>query len=114
MQRAQIWEKRGRLAVMGEEMFRLRDRKGAEIVLGMTHEEIFANVALELSSYRELPQFWYQFQTNFREEPRPKSGLRRVRELPMKDPDSFEIDEAGLNVSSGAHRGAYERTFDLP
>ena len=111
MQPAQIWEKSGRLAVMGEEMFRLRDRKGAEIVLGMTHEEIFANVALELSSYRELPQFWYQFQTKFRDEPRPKSGLLRVREFTMKDSYSFDIDEAGLDVSFEAHRGAYERIF---
>src|SRR5258708_28518331 len=111
MQRAQIWEKSGRLAVMGEEMFRLRDRKGAEIVLGMTHEEIFASVALELSSYRELPQFWYQFQTKFRDEPRPKSGLLRVREFTMKDSYSFDIDEAGLDVSFQAHRGAYERSF---
>jgi prolyl-tRNA synthetase len=112
MQPAQIWEKSGRLAVMGEEMFRLRDRKGAEIVLGMTHEEIFATVALELSSYRELPQFWYQFQTKFRDEPRPKSGLLRVREFTMKDSYSFDIDEAGLDVSFEAHRGAYERIFD--
>src|SRR5258708_4859940 len=112
MQPAQIWEKSGRLAVMGEEMFRLRDRKGAEIVLGMTHEEIFASVALELSSYRELPQFWYQFQTKFRDEPRPKSGLLRVREFTMKDSYSFDIDEAGLDVSFEAHRSAYERIFD--
>ena len=111
MQPAWIWEKTGRLAVMGEEMFRLTDRKGAEIVLGMTHEEIFANLAGEMSSYRELPQFWYQFQTKFRDEPRPKSGLLRVREFTMKDSYSFDIDEAGLDVSFEAHRGAYERIF---
>jgi len=111
MQPAWIWEKTGRLAVMGEEMFRLTDRKGAEIVLGMTHEEIFANLAVEMSSYRELPQFWYQFQTKFRDEPRPKSGLLRVREFTMKDSYSFDIDEAGLDVSFEAHRGAYERIF---
>ena len=111
MQPAQIWEKSGRLAVMGEEMFRLTDRKGAEVVLGMTHEEIFTHLALELSSYRELPQFWYQFQTKFRDEPRPKSGLLRVREFTMKDSYSFDIDEAGLDVSFQAHRGAYERIF---
>ena len=57
---------------LGEEMFRLRDRKGSDIVLGMTHEEIFSTLALELRSYRELPQMWYQFQTKFRDEPRPK------------------------------------------
>jgi prolyl-tRNA synthetase len=111
MQPAWIWQKTGRLAVMGEEMFRLKDRKGAEIVLGMTHEEIFANLAVEMSSYRELPQFWYQFQTKFRDEPRPKSGLLRVREFTMKDSYSFDIDEAGLDVSFEKHRGAYERIF---
>jgi len=111
MQPVQIWEKSGRLAVMGEEMFRLKDRKGAEVVLGMTHEEIFAFLAQELASYRELPQSWYQFQTKFRDEPRPKSGLMRVREFTMKDSYSFDVDEAGLDVSFDAHKGAYERIF---
>jgi len=111
MQPASIWEKSGRLEVMGEEMFRLRDRKGADVVLGMTHEEIFATLALEFASYRELPQFWYQFQTKFRDEPRPKSGLLRVREFTMKDSYSFDVDEAGLDVSFDAHKGAYERIF---
>jgi prolyl-tRNA synthetase family II len=111
MQPAQIWEKSGRLSVMGEEMFRLKDRKGADMVLGMTHEEIFTTLATELSSYRELPQFWYQFQLKFRDEPRPKSGLLRVREFTMKDSYSFDIDEAGLDVSFEAHRAAYERIF---
>jgi prolyl-tRNA synthetase family II len=111
MQPAQIWEKSGRLAVMGEEMFRLKDRKGAEVVLGMTHEEIFTTLATELSSYRKLPQFWYQFQVKFRDEPRPKSGLIRVREFTMKDSYSFDIDEAGLDASFEAHRAAYERIF---
>jgi len=77
----------------------------------MTHEEIFAHLAEELSSYRELPQFWYQFQTKFRDEPRPKSGLLRVREFTMKDSYSFDIDEAGLDVSFEKHRGAYQRIF---
>ena len=99
MQPAQLWEKSGRLAVMGEEMFRLKDRKGADVVLGMTHEEVFTTLALELASYRELPQFWYQFQIKFRDEPRPKSGLIRVREFTMKDSYSFDLDEAGLDVS---------------
>src|SRR5260370_2762163 len=111
MQPAHIWEKSGRLDVMGEEMFRLRDRKGAEVVLGMTHEEIFATLALEFASYRELPQFWYQFQTKFRDEPRPKSGLLRVREFTMKDSYSFDVDEAALDASFDAHKGAYERIF---
>jgi prolyl-tRNA synthetase family II len=111
MQPSWIWEKTGRLAVMGEEMFRLKDRKGADVVLGMTHEEIFANLSLELASYRELPQFWYQFQTKFRDEPRPKSGLLRVREFTMKDSYSFDLDEAGLDRSFELHRQAYERIF---
>ena len=111
MQPASIWEKTGRLAVMGEEMFRLKDRKGADMVLGVTHEEIFATLATELSSYRELPQFWYQFQVKFRDEPRPKSGLIRVREFTMKDSYSFDIDEAGLDKSFEAHRTAYQRIF---
>jgi prolyl-tRNA synthetase len=111
MHPAQIWERSGRLAIMGEEMFRLKDRKGAEVVLGMTHEEIFTTLAQELSSYRQLPQFWYQIQTKFRDEPRPKSGLIRVREFTMKDSYSFDIDEAGLDKSFDAHRDAYERIF---
>jgi prolyl-tRNA synthetase family II len=111
MQPSWIWEKTGRLAVMGEEMFRLKDRKGADVVLGMTHEEIFANLSLELASYRELPQFWYQFQTKFRDEPRPKSGLLRVREFTMKDSYSFDLDEAGLDRSFDLHRQAYEKIF---
>ena len=111
MQPAQIWEKSGRLEVMGEEMFRLTDRKGSGVVLGMTHEEIFTTLALELSSYRELPQSWYQFQIKFRDEPRPKSGLIRVREFTMKDSYSFDLDEAGLDASFEAHRQAYERIF---
>jgi prolyl-tRNA synthetase len=111
MHPAQLWEKTGRLEVMGDELFRLKDRKGAELVLGMTHEEVFTTLALELSSYRELPQSWYQIQTKFRDEPRPKSGLLRVREFTMKDSYSFDTDEAGLDVSFQAHRGAYERIF---
>jgi prolyl-tRNA synthetase family II len=111
MHPAQIWERSGRLSIMGEEMFRLKDRKGAEVVLGMTHEEIFTTLAQELSSYRQLPQYWYQIQTKFRDEPRPKSGLIRVREFTMKDSYSFDVDEAGLDKSFDAHRGAYERIF---
>jgi prolyl-tRNA synthetase family II len=111
LQPAQIWEKSGRLETIGDEMFKLRDRRGQLTVLGFTHEEIFASLAVEFASYRELPQFWYQFQTKFRDEPRPKSGLIRVREFTMKDSYSFDIDEAGLDVSFNAHRAAYERIF---
>jgi prolyl-tRNA synthetase len=111
MHPAQLWEKSGRLAVMGDEMFRLRDRRGQLNVLGMTHEEIFTTLAIELASYRELPQVWYHFQTKFRDEPRPKSGLIRVREFTMKDSYSFDVDEAGLDASFEAHRAAYQRIF---
>jgi prolyl-tRNA synthetase family II len=109
---AQIWEKSGRLQSMSEIIFRLTDHRGADLVLGVTHEEIVTTLAQELSSYRELPQSWYQFQTKFRDEPRPKSGLLRVREFTMKDSYSFDADEAGLDASFEAHRGAYQRIFD--
>ncbi|MGB6456688.1 MAG: proline--tRNA ligase [Streptosporangiaceae bacterium] len=110
MHPAEIWERSGRLATV-DVMFRLKDRKGTDMVLGFTHEEIFTTVAAELASYRELPQFWYQFQTKFRDEARPKGGLLRVREFTMKDSYSFDVDEAGLDKSFDAHRRAYERIF---
>ncbi len=110
MHPAEIWERTGRLGTV-DVMFRLKDRKGTDLVLGFTHEEIFTTVAAELASYRELPQFWYQFQTKFRDEARPKSGLLRVREFTMKDSYSFDVDDAGLDKSFDAHRGAYERIF---
>src|SRR5215472_5332164 len=81
----EIWKRSGRWETMGPEMFRLRDRKDADLCLGMTHEEIFTTLATELRSYRDLPQIWYQIQTKFRDEPRPKAGLLRVREFTMKD-----------------------------
>lgn len=108
---SEIWKKSGRWDVMGQEMFKFQDRKGAEVGLGMTHEEIFITLALELTSYRQLPQIWYQMHTKFRDEPRPKSGLLRVREFTMKDSYSLDIDEAGLDASFDLHHGAYERIF---
>jgi prolyl-tRNA synthetase len=111
MHPAEVWQRTGRWASMGEEMFRLRDRRGADLALGMTHEEIFTLLALELSSYRELPQIWYQVQTKLRDEPRPKSGLLRVREFTMKDSYSFDLDEAGLDRSFDLHHEAYSRIF---
>lgn len=111
MHPAEIWHKSGRWDVMGEEMFRLKDRKGADIALGMTHEEIFTTLAQELRSYRDLPQTWYQFQTKFRDEPRPKSGLLRVREFTMKDSYSFDADQAGLDAAFDRHHAAYTRIF---
>jgi prolyl-tRNA synthetase len=112
MHPAEVWQRSGRWEVMGEEMFRLRDRKGSDLALGMTHEEIFATLALELRSYRDLPQMWYQFQTKFRDEPRPKAGLMRTREFTMKDSYSFDIGPAGLDVSFDRHHDAYTRIFE--
>lgn len=111
MHPAELWQKSGRWEVMGEEMFRLKDRKGADFALGMTHEEVITNAALELSSYKQLPQTWYQFQTKFRDEPRPKSGLMRVREFTMKDAYSFDLDQAGLDGSFDQQHGAYTKIF---
>jgi len=109
---AEIWKESGRWEVMGDNMFRLKDRKGADYGLGMTHEEIFTAIARdELRSYRQLPQVWYQIQTKFRDEPRPKSGLLRVRQFTMKDAYSFDVDRAGLDRSYEDQRQAYERIF---
>jgi len=109
---AEIWKESGRWEVMGDNMFRLKDRKGADYCLGMTHEEIFTAIARdELRSYRQLPQVWYQIQTKFRDEPRPKSGLLRVRQFTMKDAYSFDVDAAGLDRSYEDQRRAYERIF---
>jgi prolyl-tRNA synthetase len=112
MHPAELWVKSGRWELMGEEMFRLKDRKGADLALGMTHEEIVSTLATELESYRQLPQMWYQFQTKLRDEPRPKAGLMRTREFTMKDSYTFDLGPAELDVSFEAHRGAYARTFE--
>src|SRR5438874_6249609 len=109
----ELWEASGRWSVMGENMFRLKDRKGAELALGMTHEEVMTDIARkELRSYKQLPQIWYQIQTKFRDEPRPRSGLLRVRQFIMKDSYSFDIDAAGLDVSYKKHYDVYCRIFD--
>ena len=112
MHPAELWIKSGRWELMGDELFRLKDRKGADFVLGMTHEEIISTLATEMESYRELPQMWYQFQTKMRDEPRPKAGLMRTREFTMKDSYSFDLDAAGLDASFLAHRDAYVRIFE--
>jgi prolyl-tRNA synthetase len=112
MHPAEVWQRSGRWEAMGEELFRVRDRKGADLALGMTHEEVFTTLALELRSYRDLPQIWYQFQTKFRDEPRPKGGLLRVREFTMKDSYSFDLDDEGLDRSFDLHRQAYVRSFE--
>ena len=109
---ADPWKESGRWEVMGDNMFRLKDRKGGDYCLGMTHEEIFTAIARdELRSYRQLPQIWYQIQTKFRDEPRPKSGLLRVRQFTMKDAYSFDVDQAGLDKSYEDQRVAYEKIF---
>ncbi|MGI8518613.1 MAG: proline--tRNA ligase [Acidimicrobiia bacterium] len=107
----EIWKKSGRWDIVGDELFRLVDRKGADNVLGVTHEEVFALLASELRSYRQLPQIWYQIQTKFRDEPRPKSGVLRVREFTMKDSYSLDIDTDGLDIAFDRHHGAYRRIF---
>ncbi len=109
----ELWEASGRWSVMGDNLFRLKDRKGADLCLGMTHEENMTEIARkELRSYKQLPQIWYQIQSKFRDEPRPKSGLLRVRQFLMKDSYSFDIDAAGLDVSYQKHRETYCRIFD--
>jgi prolyl-tRNA synthetase len=108
-----IWEESGRWTTMGENMFRLQDRKGANLCLGMTHEEVMTDIARkELRSYKQLPQIWYQIQTKFRDEPRPKSGLLRVRQFMMKDAYSFDMDAAGLDESYRKHYETYCRIFE--
>jgi prolyl-tRNA synthetase len=112
IQPREVWEESGRWTGMGDNMFRLKDRKGAELCLGMTHEEVMTSIARnELRSYKQLPQIWYQIQTKFRDEPRPKSGLLRVRQFIMKDAYSFDIDEAGLDASYNAHDRVYRQIF---
>jgi prolyl-tRNA synthetase len=112
IQPADLWRESGRWTIMGDNMFRLKDRKGADLCLGMTHEEVMTDIARnELRSYKQLPQIWYQIQTKFRDEPRPRSGLLRVRQFIMKDSYSFDIDEAGLDRSYNLHDQAYRAIF---
>src|SRR5215813_12802315 len=109
----EIWEQSGRWTLIGDNMFRLKDRGGRDLCLGFTHEEIMTEIARkELRSYKQLPQIWYQIQTKFRDEPRPKGGLMRVRQFIMKDSYSFDIDPAGLDVSYQKHYDVYCRIFD--
>jgi prolyl-tRNA synthetase len=104
----ELWEESGRWTIMGQNLFKLQDRKGAWLVLGMTEEEVMTDIARkELRSYKQLPQIWYQIQTKFRDEPRPRAGLLRVRQFIMKDSYSFDLDDAGLDVSYKKHDAAY-------
>ena len=109
----ELWESSGRWSVMGDNMFRLKDRGGRDLCLGMTHEEVMTEIARkELRSYKQLPQIWYQIQTKFRDEPRPKSGLLRVRQFIMKDAYSFDINADGLDVSYRKHYDTYTSIFN--
>lgn len=110
---AEVWQQTGRWNEIGDEMFRLKDRGGRDMCLGMTHEEIMTWLAsMEIRSYRDLPQIWYQIQTKLRDEARPKSGVLRTREFTMKDSYSFDADEDGLEKSYQLHREAYKRIFE--
>ena len=109
---AEIWQQTGRWDVYGDELFRLRDRQGRNYCLGPTHEEIITTIAHnEINSYRQLPQLWYQIQTKFRDEIRPRFGLMRAREFIMKDLYSFDRDEAGLHKSYMKMHEGYSRAF---
>jgi prolyl-tRNA synthetase len=107
---AELWETSGRIRI--PIVFKLKDRVGRDFVLPFSHEETMTFHARELQSYKQLPQLWYHFSTKERDEPRPRGGLLRVREFIMKDSYSFDRDEAGLDRSFDAHKGAYERIWD--
>ena len=110
---ADLWRESGRYAKIGPEMVRFKDRSGRDMVLAMTHEEVVTDLLRDLvKSYRQLPAIVYHFQTKFRDEPRSRGGLIRVREFVMKDSYTLDLDEAGLDVSYQAHYGAYQRIFE--
>src|SRR3954447_11470213 len=111
LQPAEPWEKTGRYSI--DELFKLEDRKGAPMVLAMTHEEcVTQHVAREVRSYRDLPLMLFHIQTKERDEPRPRAGILRAREFTMKDAYSFDRDEEGLARSYELQAGAYERILD--
>src|ERR1035437_1602241 len=110
---AEVWQESGRWDVMGDNLVRLKDRFGRDLCLAMTHEEVMTTIARgELRSYKQLPQIWYQIQTKFRDEPRPKSGLLRVRQFLTKDSYTFDMDQAGLDIAYEKHYQAYRRIFE--
>jgi prolyl-tRNA synthetase len=109
---AEVWQQSGRWDVIGDEMFRLKDRSGRDMCMAMTHEETMTWLAAhDLRSYRELPQIWYQIQTKLRDEARPKSGVLRTREFIMKDSYSFDRDQEGLDKSYELHLEAYKKIY---
>src|SRR5438067_8526052 len=110
---AEVWQESGRWDIMGDNMFRLKDRFQRDCCLGMTQDEGMTFIARgELRSYKQMPQIWYQIQTKFRDEPRPKSGLLRVRQFIMKDSYTFDVDAAGLDAAYDKHYAAYTRIFE--
>jgi prolyl-tRNA synthetase len=108
---ADVWQTSGRWQTIGEEMFRFTDRNGRRMCLGMTHEEIFATLAKEIRSYKELPSIWYQISKKFRDEPRSRGGLLRLREFSMKDSYSFALRQEDLDAAFDAHEKAYKNIF---
>ncbi len=109
---AAIWQRSGRYDAVGPEMARFKDRKNSDLVLAMTHEEVVADLCrTEIRSHRQLPQVVYHIQTKFRDDPRPRAGLIRVREFTMKDSYTLDRDAAGLERQYRAHYGAYFRIF---
>ena len=113
LQPIELWDESGRTEVVSDIMFRLKDRKGSQLALGLTHEEVFTSIArASLLSYKQLPQIWYQIQTKFRDEARPKGGLLRVREFTMKDSYTFDLDADGLDKAFDLHHAAYIRIFE--
>jgi prolyl-tRNA synthetase len=111
LQPAELWRRTGRYAI--DELFKLQDRRGTDMVLAMTHEEVLTwHISRELRSYRDLPKLLYHFQTKERDEPRPRAGLLRTREFIMKDSYSFDRDAEGLAASYQLHIEAYDRIFD--
>jgi prolyl-tRNA synthetase len=109
---SELWRKSGRWETFGDDMFRLKDRKNRDLCLAPTHEEVFTEIAAaDIRSYRDMPQMWYQIQTKFRDEVRPRSGLLRVRQFIMKDAYSFDATPGGLDESYRLQREAYLRIF---
>ncbi len=108
---AELWQRSGRYGI--DELFKLKDRRGADLVLAMTHEEVVTtHVAQTVRSYRDLPLILYHFQVKERDEPRPRAGVLRTREFIMKDAYTFDRDRAGLDAGYEKHRKAYDRIFD--
>src|SRR5215218_4436199 len=111
LQPAELWQRTGRYDI--EELFKLKDRKDAPLILAMTNEEaVTLHVARDVRSYRELPKVLYHIQTKERDEPRPRAGVLRTREFTMKDAYSFDRDMEGLDASYELHVGAYDRIFE--